>query len=159
MTFGHSVTATVPDAFFSAVSRALPLPPPAWVRISTTSGAGSAAYRDDLVGDVLARVLRGPDHHHTAAAEQRRRGQRGQLADGQATPGHVVHVATRSRVGGRGFPGPGQQRGDGAFDEQLFLADDEVDRSRGHAGQDIAAQTLPGMTGSPPRQMRYGLRP
>ena len=96
----------------------------------------------DLVGNLLARVLGRADHHDPSPAEQRWRGQRGQLPHGEVFRGHIVDVSGRgSRVAGArsaiwgdhaGFGRQGQPRGrdqgaDGPLDEQFFFAGDDAD--------------------------------
>jgi uncharacterized membrane protein (DUF2068 family) len=86
---------------------------------------------DQLGCYFLGHVLRGPDHQHATAAEQRRRGQRVQLARPKRRPVKVVDV-----TGQAGFLAGGHQVLDGAVDEELLLAHD--DRYRGHGGVAVA---------------------
>jgi hypothetical protein len=98
---------------------------------------------DQLGSHFLGRVLRGPDHQHAAAAEQRRRGQRVQLTRPERRRVEIMDVPGQPRV----LAG-GNQVLDRAVDEELLLAHD--DRDRVHGAQ---------VTGSPPSQTRRGARP
>ena len=90
-----------------------------------------------LLGGVFAGVVRVPDHHHAAAAEQGGRGERGQVAGAERTTADLVGAAARQE---RALPrarlavlagGGGRRRdqpGDGPLDQQFLLAHHHSDR-------------------------------
>jgi GGDEF domain-containing protein len=76
-----------------------------------------------LGGDVLARLLHRPDDDHAAAAEQRRCGERRQVARLEVGGAHVVHVGRARRVA--------HDPAHGALDQQFLVSDDERHRGDG----------------------------
>ena len=123
-----------------------------------------------FVGDVLGGILHVTDHHDGAVAEQRRRGQRGQLAGPERRRAHVMHVIGHPGLSpARDAPGAGHEARDRPLDEQFLVA--HHDRDRGVAGRGESGRTARGawrhtgqhMTGGrqaapalPPRGGRHG---